>query len=1070
MSHGFRLAGVLIGLLAVAAAVRAAVMPAVEIPVCGKAPEMDGNLDEQAWAAALPVTNFVFISVEGWPSATNVAARLMRDAAWLYVGFDVLHPKPQSIQPKALARDEQVQAENCVKVAFDPGTGGKLWYHIRLSAGNVVADQRNSDKGFNAGWNLPLRSATRQTDKGWQAELALPFSMMLGVGDPAQARINLVAHVFIPVLDQQFVVVGEECAVAAWAPTARAWWGVPEQFVPVKGLDQAEFQAAFLPMLENVTVGGYTYTNGGYQYPVSGKIRNYSSLTGLVQISISDLPHAGQGGEIFEPVPVPAGQDIDWSVSVPVREIVRRDVRISLQSEVGRALDARLIASPAGLNLFAAALDRNYYTDEPEARAHCRIGLPARDLQNMRLSARTAEGVQLGEIAGIAPELYWAFPIDKLQPGRHEIRLELLRADGALVADEVALLLKRAPNPGREWKIDRFSRIFLRNGQPYFPFGVVDSAGSAFHVQTIADIGFNTLLQWSQTDNLDAYMQLAQSNGLAVILADHAFTRFDDRTRLRDPEKILSSANLELLNKRLGGTDGSFIRMKGVLIGAPFAQLPLASKSALYMEYFENNIPDITEAVRQGRAYANLMGWFILDEPVLETGAMPVGQAFYKLLYELDGYHPVFLNYSSHIPNTPDAVNWSDALGTDPYWVPGYGSEGTGRNSINFMAAVVAMTKKRADEVRSVTWTIPMLEFWSGCTKRALTGAEQKAQTYLALIHGTKGLLYFRNPFQSKEMLDTMRELAVQMRELGPVCLQPDVRQEISYTPGNLSPLQGQFTDLQARIMGHPDGGYVLLAVNTAYHPVDAEITIAGLSPQTEKVTRMFGDATHTVRGDTFADKFAPLSTRAYRITARAITEPVAVKIRMQAHPDLAVRETAYSREGRKGMRNRLPNPSYEEATIAGWPDYHKKVWGARDSLDSLIGGSERNWGLSEEQPFHGKQSLLLATTSAVDQVIAYTDIRLENDRERDYVFSAYLRADRDGVTVDLLSGDDSGRLEKRLVVNREWQRYHIVLRMPAGGFYVPAMVILRRNEKPARLWVDALQFEAGGISTEFEP
>ncbi len=1044
--------------------------PAIEIPIVPAAPDIDGNLDEQAWAAALPVTNFVVISVDGWPSAANVSARLMRDAAWLYVGFDIRHPDPRSIQPKAELRDEKVQDENCVKVAFDPGTEGKLWYHIRLSAGNVIADQRNTDKGAESGWNLPLRSATRLTAAGWQAELALPFSMMLGVGDPARASINLVAHVFTPLRDQQFVVVGEECAVAAWAPTSRAWWQEPEKFVPIRGLDQAEFKAAFLPMLENVTVGGYAYTNGGYQYPVSGKIRNFSSQTGLVHVQINDLPAAGTGGEVSAAVPVPAGQDVDWSVSVPVREIVRRNLRVSLKSNAGRAVDMRVIASPAALNLFSAALDRNYYTDEPEARAHCRIGLPEHDLQNMRLSARTAAGVKLGEIAGIAPDIYWAFPIDKLQPGRHEIRLELLRADGALVADESAVLVKRVANPGREWKIDRFNRTFLNNGQPYFPFGVVDSAGSAFHLKIIADIGFNAVHQWSRTDNIDAYMQLAQSNGLNVTLTDHSITRFDDRTRLRDPKKILPPAHLELLNKRLGGTDGSFIRMKGVLIGAPFSKLPIASKSALFMEYLENNIPDITAAVSRGREYPNLMGWFIMDEPVLETGAMPVGQAFYKLLHDLDGYHPVFLNYSSSIPNSPDAVDWSDALGTDPYWVPGYGGEGAGRNSINFMAAVVAMTKKRADEVRSVTWTIPMLEYWSGCTKRALTGAEQKAQTYLALIHGTKGLFYFRYPFQSREMLDTMRDLAAQMRELGPVCLQPEVRQEISYTPGSLSPLQGKFTDIQARLMRHPAGGYVLLAVNTAYHPVDAEITIAGLSPQAEKVTRMFGDPTHAVRGDTFADKFTPMSTRAYRIPARAITEPVAVKISMQPHPELAVRETAYARTGRVDMRNRLPNPSYEEATIAGWPDYHKKVWGARDSLDSLIGGSERNWGLSEEQPFHGKQSLLLATTSAVDQVIAYTDIRVENDRDRDYVFSAYLRADRDGVNVDLLSGAGAGRLEKKCMVNREWQRYHIVFKMPAGGFYVPAMVILRRNEQPARLWVDALQFEPGGAPTEFEP
>lgn len=1044
-------------------------LPAIEIPIGRDAPEMDGNLDEDAWNSALTVTNFVIISTDGFLPATNISAKLMRDEAWLYVGFDIQHPNPKAISPKVVLRDDKVQAEDCVKVAFDPGTDGKLWYHIRLSAGNVIADQRNSDKGFDSGWNLPMRSATRLTDTGWQAEVALPFSMMLGVGNPARAAINLIAHVFTPVLDPQFVVVGEECSVAALAPTSRGWWNEPQNFVPVKGLDRAEFTAPFLPVLEKVEVGAYSYTNGSYAYQVSGKIRNYSSQSGLVKIKINDLPVAGDGSALPVDVQVPEGQDTDWSISVPVKDIVQRDVRVTMASDTGRALDSRMIASPPGLNLFSAVLDQNYYTEEPNARAQCLIGLPAGDLKGMRLAACTVDGAVLGEKTDITPETLWGFPIDKLGVGRHTIRLKLLREDGALAADESVVLVKRAPNPGREWKVDRINRVLLKNGQPYFPFGVVDSDGSAFHLKTIADIGFNSILQWKKSD-VEAYMRMARSHHLDVILTDHVYTQFDNQTRLRDPKGVLSPDNLDLLNKRLRQYGGNFIRMKGILLNPVFAKLPIASKTELFMEFYRNNIPLITNYVNRGLPFENLMGWFIMDEPVLRTGVAPVGRAFYRLLYDLDGYHPVFLNYSSYIPNTPDAVNWSDALGTDPYWVPGFGGEGTGRNSVNFVAGVVAATKKRADEAHSITYTIPMLEYWSGCTKRILTGSEQKVQTYLALINGTKGLFYFRYPFHSREMLETMQELADQMRELGPVCVQPHVKHEISYSPGTLEPLQGKFTDVQACLMRHPSGGYVLLAANTAYYPVDTEITIAGLSRRADKVSRLFADNTHAVSKDKFDDTFSPMSTRAYRIPEGISSEPMAVSIAMKAHPELAAKETAYSRKGRVKMKNRLPNPSYEEATIRGWPDYHKKIWGTRNSLDSLIGGSDWNWGVSEEQPFHGDTCMLLITTNANDKVIAYTDLRIENDRECEFTFSVYLRADRDDVNVDLLSGAGDGRLEKKLVVNREWQRYHIVVRLSAGGSYVPAMVILRNNDEPTKLWVDALQFEEGGTPTEFEP
>ena len=76
---------------------------------------------------------------------------------------------------------------------FDPGTGFEPWYHFRLSAGNVQSDQRNSSaEGYNKrGWNIPWRSATRITDRGWQAEIALPFCTTQTVYLPLLLRAHL---------------------------------------------------------------------------------------------------------------------------------------------------------------------------------------------------------------------------------------------------------------------------------------------------------------------------------------------------------------------------------------------------------------------------------------------------------------------------------------------------------------------------------------------------------------------------------------------------------------------------------------------------------------------------------------------------------------------------------------------------------------------------------------------------------------------------------------------------------------------------------------------------------------
>ena len=77
----------------------------------------------------------------------------------------------------------------------------------------------------------------------------LPFSLLLDVGDPGKARINLLAYIFTPKVDQQGIATGEETReVASWAPVQSAWWGAPERFMPIAGLADATFKAPFLPM------------------------------------------------------------------------------------------------------------------------------------------------------------------------------------------------------------------------------------------------------------------------------------------------------------------------------------------------------------------------------------------------------------------------------------------------------------------------------------------------------------------------------------------------------------------------------------------------------------------------------------------------------------------------------------------------------------------------------------------------------------------------------------------------------------------------------------------------------
>ena len=94
----------------------------------------------------------------------------------------------------------------------------------------------------------------------------------------------------------------------------------------------------------------------------------------------------------------------------------------------------------------------------------------------------------------------------------------------------------------------------------------------------------------------------------------------------------------------------------------------------------------------------------------------------------------------------------SHCLGTDPYWIPGASGY---RGNVNYVSKITYLTKKRADQRRQVTWSVPMAEYWSGIRKRAIMPKEQFAQTYLAVIHGAKAISFFRWPFKVEQTRTT---------------------------------------------------------------------------------------------------------------------------------------------------------------------------------------------------------------------------------------------------------------------------------------------------------------------------
>lgn len=197
--------------------------PVYTCPKVTSPPVIDGRTDDEAWRCAPPVT--LVLSTSGRPAAKTTTARMCWDDTHLYIAFDCADTDTWGTYTR---RDDPVYNEEVVEVFLSPDCDLTRYYEINVSPRNVVfdsaiinPDDRQPGEGTDNGWNCQgLRTAVcvdgtldvrTDVDRGWSAELALPFSG-LGRKTPRPGerwRVNLYRTDLSP----------EPAEFQAWSPT-----------------------------------------------------------------------------------------------------------------------------------------------------------------------------------------------------------------------------------------------------------------------------------------------------------------------------------------------------------------------------------------------------------------------------------------------------------------------------------------------------------------------------------------------------------------------------------------------------------------------------------------------------------------------------------------------------------------------------------------------------------------------------------------------------------------------------------------------------------------------------------
>ena len=157
------------------------------------APSIDGVLDEPVWALAPPLTDFVqFEPLRGEVASQPTEVRVVFDSVALYVSFRVI--EPSSLTAELTRRDANLLTDDGVIVVLDTYLDKQSGYLFAVnplgtqSDGRIANDGRTVDYAWDGTWS----SATRETDAGWDVEMAIPLAALrYAAGDDQTWGLNV---------------------------------------------------------------------------------------------------------------------------------------------------------------------------------------------------------------------------------------------------------------------------------------------------------------------------------------------------------------------------------------------------------------------------------------------------------------------------------------------------------------------------------------------------------------------------------------------------------------------------------------------------------------------------------------------------------------------------------------------------------------------------------------------------------------------------------------------------------------------------------------------------------------
>jgi hypothetical protein len=176
----------------------------------GEGPVIDGRVDEAVWAGTEPFSGFVQQEPnEGQSASERTEIRFLLDRQNLYVAVICFDSEPQNILVSQSRRDADLGDTDSVRILLDTFNDGQNAFVFGTNPfgieydGQVMAEGQtgqggggSATAGFNLNWDADWTVRARITERGWEAEFAIPLKTLRYIpGDDRTWGVNAMRNI-----------------------------------------------------------------------------------------------------------------------------------------------------------------------------------------------------------------------------------------------------------------------------------------------------------------------------------------------------------------------------------------------------------------------------------------------------------------------------------------------------------------------------------------------------------------------------------------------------------------------------------------------------------------------------------------------------------------------------------------------------------------------------------------------------------------------------------------------------------------------------------------------------------